>query len=405
MNILLDLSRLISCAERPAPTGIDRVEMAYAQRLLPKGSAAAMAPFGRLGLVDQALATRYVETLARVWQGDKDFRDLAVQLAGRIQASLFLRGELGLEKWSRALGGPAAYMLVSHHHLGQTASIARLLKRTGARFVCMVHDLIPVTYPEYARPGQPEVHARRMDTAARLADAIIVNSAATAAEFAPFLASAGRTPPVCVAPLGLDLLPVGKAEASAIAPYFICISTIEPRKNHLLLLNLWRELALRLGPATPKLILVGRRGWENENVIDMIERCAPIRGIVDEHNVLADPRLARLLAGASALLLPSFAEGYGLPIAEALAAGVPVICSDLPALREVGAGAPEYLDPLDGAAWRTAILDYARPDSPRRQAQLERLRAWSPPQWSTHFAAVERLLGTFHAPEDSTLGM
>ena len=89
---------------------------------------------------------------------------------------------------------------------------------------------------------------------------------------------------------------------------------------------------------------------------------------------------------------PSFAEGYGLPLAESLALGVPALCSVLPALREVGGAVPDYLDPLDGAAWRRAVLDYADPASAARAAQLSRLDAWRAPDWDAHFAAVDALL-------------
>ena len=127
-------------------------------------------------------------------------------------------------------------------------------------------------------------------------------------------------------------------------------------------------------------------------MLDLLERCAALRGPVLELGTLPDSRVTELLAGARALLFPSFAEGYGLPVAEALGLGVPVLCSDLPALREVGGEVPEYLDPLDGPGWRRAILDYAEPDSPRRAAQLDRLRDWRLPDWDMHFAAVEEML-------------
>jgi glycosyltransferase involved in cell wall biosynthesis len=94
------------------------------------------------------------------------------------------------------------------------------------------------------------------------------------------------------------------------------------------------------------------------------------------------------LAGARALLLPSFAEGYGMPVAEALAASVPVIASDLAALREVGGDVPDYLDPIDGLGWYNAIVEYACDDSPARQAQLDRLLKWSPTRWGEHMDIV-----------------
>ncbi|HWV13503.1 MAG TPA: glycosyltransferase, partial [Sphingobium sp.] len=168
----------------------------------------------------------------------------------------------------------------------------------------------------------------------------------------------------------------------------ICVGTIEPRKNHLLLLNLWRAMADKLpGEAIPRLFIVGRRGWENEQVIDMLERCTALRGHVEELNGCSDQRMQTLLRGARALLLPSFAEGYGMPVAEALAVGTPVICSDLPALREAGGEAPDFLDPLDGPNWTAHILDHFR-GGPLHLAQKQRLAQWRPPSWEDHVAIV-----------------
>jgi glycosyltransferase involved in cell wall biosynthesis len=306
-------------------------------------------------------------------------------------------------------------MLVSHHHLEKHRAIARLKRQFGARFVCLIHDLIPIEFPEYALPGQNDKHRRRIETAAALADAVIVNSAVTREGFAPYLARAGRAPPVVVAPFGVDspaALPAGPPPVKA--PYFVCVGTIEARKNHLLLLNLWRQLAEELGAAAPRLVLIGQRGWETENAIDMLERCPALRGVVFERANVPDDEASRLVQGARALLLPSFAEGFGFPLIEALALGVPVLCSNLAAFRENGGDVPEYLDPLDGLGWRSAVIDYALPSSPRRAAQLHRLSGWRAPSWQDHFAAVEaliaetRLIGQYEtenlpAPELGTL--
>ena len=226
-------------------------------------------------------------------------------------------------------------------------------------------------FPEYARPGQDLRHRRRIETTAALADAVIVGSAATRDALQPYLDRGGQRPSVLVSPFGIDL-PVLAADGPPLpdAPYFVCVGTIEPRKNHLLLLHLWRRLAEEGGAPAPRLVLIGHRGWETGNAVEMLDRCPALRGLVVERNQAADTEMARLLKGARALLLPSFAEGFGFPMVEALALGVPVLCSDLAALRENGGEVPEYLDPLDARAWRDAILDYSPDASPRRQAQL-----------------------------------
>jgi glycosyltransferase involved in cell wall biosynthesis len=261
-----------------------------------------------------------------------------------------------------------------------------------------VHDLIPIDFPEYARPDHDRRHMKRMETVLRHAEGVIVNSTDTGLSLRRFIekqsvASGLRGPiEIRTALLGTPSFPsLPMVQDLAARPYFVFLSTIEPRKNHLMLLNLWRSLAASEANP-PGLKLVGRRGWENENVIDMLERCPGLQGLVEEYNDLSDLRLASLLSGARALVLPSFAEGYGLPLAEALALGVPALCSDLPSLREIGGEVPEYFDPLDAVAWRRAILDYAAPDAPRRAAQVARIGQWRAPNWDEHFATIETLL-------------
>jgi glycosyltransferase involved in cell wall biosynthesis len=390
------VSRLLSRAGRPAPTGIDRVELAYATHLIQtqpdRLTLAAMANWGRFGPLPKALAFSFVRSLDRLWKGEP-VRASPSALAALLHLSLLASGIRRLAAQARRADGPVVYLLLSHHHLDRTALLARIKEATGARFCCLIHDLIPIVLPEYARPGQTRRHRLRLRNAARLADGVIVNSAATGEALQARFARAVRRPPILAAPLGVEPVPPrapGPPRSSR--PYFIVLGTIEAKKNHLLLLNLWRRMAERHGEGTPELVVVGQRGWKIEGVVDLLERCPAVRRFVREHNDLSDAAVEPLLRGSRALLLPSFAEGFGLPVAEALARGVPVICSDLPALREAGGGAPEYLDPLDGPAWEAAILDYALPASHRRCAQLERLTRYRAPSWASHFAAVTKFL-------------
>jgi glycosyltransferase involved in cell wall biosynthesis len=88
-------------------------------------------------------------------------------------------------------------------------------------------------------------------------------------------------------------------------------------------------------------------------------------------------------------LFPSLAEGFGMPLMEALQLGTPAIASDLPVFREIGQGVPELLDPLDAPAWERSIEDYADEEGVRRKAQLDRLKHFRAPTWEDHFAKVE----------------
>ena len=125
----------------------------------------------------------------------------------------------------------------------------------------------------------------------------------------------------------------------------------------------------------------------------MLDEAKGLRGHVVELNRCSDDDLAGLIAGARALLMPSLAEGFGLPVAEALAFGTAVIASDLAVFREFAGDIPSYIDPLDGAAWERAILDFAG-DSAERRRQVSATAMFKAPDWTTHFDIVERWVRT-----------
>jgi len=146
------------------------------------------------------------------------------------------------------------------------------------------------------------------------------------------------------------------------------------------------------GAAAPKLVVIGQRGWECEQAIDLLDRCEALRGVVIEQNVCSDADVAAYLCHAQALLFPSFAEGFGMPLVEALQMGTPVVASDLPAFREIVGEVPDYLDPLDGVGWMRAIRDYCAREGGPRAGQLQRLAGYRVPGWDAHFAAVAPFL-------------
>lgn len=258
-----------------------------------------------------------------------------------------------------------------------------------------IHDLIPLQYPEYSHPRERAKHEHRLRNTLSYSSGIIVNSCCTESAVHDYARKNKLLlPPTLVAPLGHDLPRTDRKPISKEirGPYFVILGTIEPRKNHLLLLTLWRELVRRHGEKTPQLVVVGRRGWECEQVVDLLERCEAIHPYLIEKNNASDEEVAALLSGAQALLMPSYAEGFGMPVQEALALGTPVISSPLPAIREFAADIPDYAATYDGARWLELIESYARTDSPERIAQLQRLPVFCHHTWQEHFRSVEKFL-------------
>ena len=232
-----------------------------------------------------------------------------------------------------------------------------------------------------------------MSTILTMGHGVIANSSATLEELNAYAKLDHISmPPAVVAPLAPAQLTTTEACSLINKPYFVILGTIEPRKNHWLLLQLWRQLIERLGQAAPSLVIIGQRGWECENVVDLLERCTTLRGFVFEYSACTDSELAAWLLHARALLFPSFTEGFGMPLVEALAMGVPVIASDLPVFREIAGDIPEYIDPLDGKRWGEMIAAYTSVENPLRPAQCHRMGGFIPPTWETHFVQVEELM-------------
>lgn len=404
-QIILDLSRLVFASWSRTPAGIPRVELAYAEHFIENSPAnlsfAVLDAFGRLRTVRNRRAIAFVTEIARYWRGDvaSNWAHLRLMLrALHIHTLLLLRYGGGLIHRIERYDGRTIYIIPSQLHMERTSAIERLKKTGKVQLIYFVHDIIPVVFPEYFPPRAEERTRRRMKAAARLADVVIVNSQHTADTFRRMFDKDRRADSIVVAPLGLSVaIPRELPRNGRSTPYFVMIGTIEPRKNHLLILNLWRALRTERGADSPRLILIGCRGWENENIVDMLDRSPSLRGFVEERGRVSDEEMTRTLLDARALLMPSFAEGYGLPLAETLALGIPALCSDLPALREVGGNVPEFIDPLDGLGWRSAILDYCSDSSTRRQAQLNRLVGWRTTSWESHFGQVSELLEKLEA--------
>ncbi len=379
---LLDVTRLIwrRWVGR-LPTGIDRVCLAYLDRYCG-GAQAVIQRRGFRHILPEVESDRLFDMLRAPRPSIR--RDLALLL-----------GREALRTGKSQPGRGRLYFNVGHTAL-QERSYLDWTRAADVRPVYMIHDLIPITHPEYCRAGEAQRHAQRVRHMLSSAIGIVGNSEATLASLASFAAvEEMKTPSMIAAPLGTDLRRgrFGRVDTPE-RPTFVMLGTIEARKNHLLLLQIWARLVRAYGDRAPRLVIIGQRGWECEQVFDLLDRSAVLRDAVHEVGHCSDPQLDAYLRSARALLFPTLVEGYGLPLIEALASGTPVIASDLPVFHEIGQEVPDFIDPLDGPAWQAAIISYAQEPSAIRNAQLERLAAYRAPDWADHFARINTWLET-----------
>jgi glycosyltransferase involved in cell wall biosynthesis len=420
--VVIDLARLFIAPLSVTPRGIDRVDLGYARHFLEEWRGDCVAtlptPWG-VRSYERRHALRLIAFVERLWRESvSPEQDVvyqrakswlrgapSVQLVSRQQrpfhfghivdgfAQLVLHAGFSIGRSAvDSVPSNAIYLHTGHIGLGGRRFLRWLERRPDVKAVFMIHDAIPIENAEYVSSDARRFHEKMVASAARYAAGVIVTTQAAGESVRREILRNGRSDiaigavPLPVSPAFLG--PTDLDPDLGQSPYFVVCGAIDPRKNHLLLLKVWRELVRQYGSAAPKLAIVGSRHRTHTAVVDMLERCDLIRKHVIELSGMSSPGLRRLLTGARALLMPSFAEGFGIPIIEALAVGTPVIASDLPSHREAGGNYVTYISPIDGLGWLSAIRAHATDDSRQARHKLQ-LRAYRPCTWPDYFAQIE----------------
>ncbi len=398
-RLILDITRLVARTGPQAPTGIDRVERAYLAELAGRGAGnlhlACRTALGWL-LIPGSVAPdllRWIDgphclpltgPLATALARNR--RTPAIEAALRARSHLCLTlPALARQVAAGSGGGSLVWLTVGHMNL--SVPLFRRLKRLpGLRIVAMLHDTIPLDHPDWSGPGASDRLKDGLRAAFAHADLILTPSAAAAGDLQRWAGLSGHRIDPLVVPLGVtpaaprpDLVP---PDLRPDRPYFVALGTIEPRKDHALLLDIWDGFRAAPPPGhAPALLVLGRRGWAAPALFARLDRALPLVRVAGG---LPDGAVSALLQGAQALLAPSRAEGFGLPVAEAAALGVPVIASDLAVTREVAGDWPVYLTPGDLYAWQDAIITMAR-QADSRQGRPAPAKM---PDWQAHFNLV-----------------
>lgn len=373
----LDVTRLVSRAwTKRRSTGIDRVSEAYCRHLQSRARAVVQHR-GVVRILNIRDSSRFFDMLLNP---PENFRREFLRFASRV---------FPLSP-SRIDGNGAIYINTSHtdfdlptHH--------QWVSDCDLRAVYFLHDLIPLTHPRLTSPHAVKRHLGRVQGALRYGAGAIVNTKATRSELAAF-ARRNRLaiPPVMVAPLAGGSFATGNTMNRVLPekPYFVCIGTVERRKNYRMMLRIWDELEREYGQACPQLFVFGQKGPQSEEILSEYHAKPQLHGLVRFLTDAKDCDIGPMMKGARALLMPTHAEGYGLPVVEALQMNVPVIASDIPSFREIGQGIPFLLDINEEAQWKRAIGRFAFANH-ERDRQLRMMGRFEAPTWQKHFAILD----------------
>jgi glycosyltransferase involved in cell wall biosynthesis len=269
--------------------------------------------------------------------------------------------------------------------------VAALKRRYGTKFVMVLHDLIPV----YARETCDQDTARVFDDflrrALRHVDHVLSISENTAKDLRRYARSMSvPVPPITVTRNGSsfeEFPPKGSYAAEVAAEeipdrFVLFVATIEGRKNHQLILDIWRRM-LAEGGDPPHLVCVGRVGWKSEPFVAKLIETNYLDGRVILMQEVSDAYLQLLYSRCLFTVFPSLYEGWGLPVGESLAAGKVCVCSNRASLPEVAGEFGAYLDIDDPEQSLRVVRDLISDTAGREQLEQKIRRHYQPVTWKS----------------------
>ncbi len=243
--------------------------------------------------------------------------------------------------------------------------------------VMNIYDLSFIKYPNYVN-SIVRTYTKRVKHSLKWSDLVITISESTKKDIVEYLNVEPER--VYVTPLAsryytnylnenLSTQLIKTANYNFEIPYFLFVSTIEPRKNIIALISAfnWLKEKYKIGH---HLILIGQKGWKYQQIFEEIER-SPWKDHIHNLNYLSDEEVALFYSKADVFVYPSHYEGFGLPVLEAMTLGAPVITSNTSSLPEVAGDAALLIDPDDASCLAEAMLQVIS-DSQLRQDLIQK---------------------------------
>ena len=298
------------------------------------------------------------------------------------------------------LGAGDTYLMVGAfwEFVGNPSWISGMRDR-GAKIGTFIYDLIPITHHQYCMQGLTEAFTIAFAETVRLLDFALTISVYIGNEVKVFLTSHGVPPlPTLAVPLAHELRfeeeEVSRRSAATSTstsaradsnylqgiPFVLCVCTIEARKNHSYLFEIWQRM-IHAGIDVPDLVFVGRPGWRVSDLMQQIEDSDYLNGRLHVLNGLTDGELSGLYDRCSFTVFPSFVEGWGLPVGESLAHGKVCVASSSSSIPEVGGDYVIYVDPSDLAVGYAEISRLICNPSELTRLELRISQSFVPRTW------------------------
>ena len=361
------------------PTGIQRVQCEVIHHLADTSgdvSFTVLNNSGNLCSIDSAELLDFIEVFSSAAYSSAQFRQ-------KVRSALSRAHRLTLH------AGDVFLTIGAFWGVRGMGRLLLQLKNSGTIIGLFVHDIIPITHPEYFRARDTRVFLKAMMEALTFADFVLTSSLYNKRAIDDYCGARQLTPIIEVIPLAHQF-----TRRSSLAPeisvgvkeileseFVLCVGTIEVRKNPTYLFHIWKLMAQSGRATIPKLVFAGRRGWLIRDFVGQLESCNYLDGNIVIVSDATDAELDLLYQECLLTVFPSFAEGWGLPVGESLAHGKISICTAGGATAEAGASLADYVDPYNVRSGFDQLLHYLDNPDARRRREEKIVECFEPRSW------------------------
>lgn len=290
------------------------------------------------------------------------------------------------------------------------AELSKVRIETGVRLAQFVHDVLPLTEPQFFVQGHPFLFADWLTNINSRCDLILTSTERNKHDFETAIRQRGGTPhpSIRVVPLAHEFstagdfsenIPIYESVSTPVLmaarlPFALCVGTREIRKNNLGLARVWDRLEGKYGLSLPRLLFAGRKGWMNDEFDSFLKRTTNVNNYIVIVDNPSDDELEFLYKNCLFSIFPSFSEGWGLPIGESLWFGRPIITSNSSSMPEVAGTYADYVDPYDLDNLQAAVEQML--DPLYRQSRIDDIKSFSRRRWNDFADDIWRELQKLH---------